>query len=76
MFKVYFVLFQLVMEDSISIKSNESVTTSDEYEFVAKSCIVNGNSTTTLNLKSVEQPLLDIANNGDLNDLCMQLKVY
>ena len=58
------------MEDSISIKSNESVTTSDEYEFVAKTGIINSNNTS-----KGEQPLLDIANNGDLNDLCMQLKV-
>lgn len=66
----------MVMEDTISIKSNESVTTSDEYEFVTKSGVVNNNATAVLNHKLVEQPLLDIANNGDINDLCMQLKVY
>ncbi|KAK6641121.1 hypothetical protein RUM44_012823 [Polyplax serrata] len=67
-------LLYMVMEDTISIKSNESVTTSDEYEFVTKSGVVNNNATAVLNHKLVEQPLLDIANNGDINDLCMQLK--
>lgn len=59
------------MEDSISIKSNESIATSDEYEFVAKT---NSHSNQPLNIKLIEQPLLNIANNGDVNDLCMQLK--
>lgn len=59
------------MEDSISIKSNESIATSDEYEFVAKT---NSHSNQQLNIKLIEQPLLNIANNGDVNDLCMQLK--
>lgn len=63
------------MEDSISIKSNESIATSDEYEFVAKAGVINSHSNQPLNIKSVEQPLLNIANNGDVNDLCMQLKV-
>lgn len=63
------------MEDSVSIKSYESITTSDEYEFVAKSGVVICNGVSTLTQKPVEQPVLDIANNGDMNDLCMQLKV-
>lgn len=54
------------MEDSVSVKSNDSVATSDEYEFV------NGGSAGS-GILSVEQPLLKIANNGNLDDLCKSL---
>ena len=54
------------MEDSVSVKSNDSVATSDEYEFV------NGSSTGK-GLLTIEQPLLKIANNGNLDDLCKSL---
>jgi hypothetical protein len=59
-------MFQVVMEDSVSVKSNDSVATSDEYEFV------NGGSAGS-GILSVEQPLLKIANNGNLDDLCKSL---
>lgn len=48
------------MEDSLSVKSAESVANSDEYEFVN----VKGNT-----IKSSHSPLLNIANNGNLEDL-------
>ncbi|PNF22091.1 hypothetical protein B7P43_G08891 [Cryptotermes secundus] len=54
------------MEDSVSVKSNDSVATSDEYEFV------NGGSAGK-GLLTIEQPLLKIANNGNLDDLCKSL---
>ncbi|XP_069685787.1 rab GTPase-activating protein 1-like isoform X2 [Periplaneta americana] len=57
---------KIVMEDSVSVKSNDSVATSDEYEFV------NGGSAGK-GLLTIEQPLLKIANNGNLDDLCKSL---
>jgi hypothetical protein len=54
------------MEDSVSVKSNDSVATSDEYEFVNGCSAGKG-------LLTIEQPLLKIANNGNLDDLCKSL---
>lgn len=51
------------MEDSISIKSMESVATSDEYEFVNKQ-----------QQALIEPPTLKIANNGNLEDLQNNLR--
>lgn len=51
------------MEDSISIKSMESVATSDEYEFVNKQ-----------QQALTEPPTLKIANNGNLEDLQNNLR--
>lgn len=45
------------MEDSLSVKSNESLATSDEYDFVSDK---PGMSKT---------PTLDIGGNGDINEL-------
>ncbi|XP_076673716.1 GTPase activating protein and centrosome-associated isoform X2 [Andrena cerasifolii] len=53
----------IVMEDSMSVKSVESVATSDEYEFVNDRG--NGKQQQTL----LESPMLKIANNGNLEDL-------
>ena len=51
------------MEDSLSVKSTESVATSDEYEFVSdKGTIKQSRSL-------LESPMLKIANNGNLEDL-------
>ncbi|XP_014214371.1 rab GTPase-activating protein 1-like isoform X2 [Copidosoma floridanum] len=47
------------MEDSVSVKSTESVATSDEYEFVSEK----------ISVKQSQPPLLNIANNGNLEDL-------
>lgn len=49
-----------VMEDNLSIKSSDSVTTSGEYEIVpeAPECMKPGRS-----------PTLNIANDGDFTDL-------
>ncbi|XP_052133519.1 rab GTPase-activating protein 1-like isoform X2 [Frankliniella occidentalis] len=67
----------IVMEDSLSVKSNDSATTSDEYEFVNGtasgkgsdshliSCAVAGGG---LPQTKHQQPLLDISN-GNLDDL-------
>lgn len=46
------------MDDKLSIKSSDSVTTSGEYEIVPEEIIQLGAS-----------PTLNIANNGDFNDL-------
>lgn len=51
------------MEDSMSVKSTESVATSDEYEFVSE----KGNVKQSQSL--LESPMLKIANNGNLEDL-------
>ncbi|KAJ8898490.1 hypothetical protein PR048_003850 [Dryococelus australis] len=57
------------MEDSVSVKSSDSVATSEEYEFV------NGSSVSRGGLPGIcEQPLLNIANNGNLDDLQKTLK--
>ncbi|XP_066994263.2 rab GTPase-activating protein 1-like isoform X2 [Anabrus simplex] len=56
------------MEDSVSVKSNDSVATSDEYEFV------NGGPAAKGLLTFGEQPLLNIANNGNLDDLRKSLR--
>jgi len=53
----------LVMEDSMSVKSMESVATSDEYEFV------NEKGTSKQQQTLLEPPMLKIANNGNLEDL-------
>lgn len=50
-----------VMEDSLSVKSTESVATSDEYEFVSDKG--------TIKQSLLEAPTLKIANNGNLEDL-------
>ncbi|XP_043274725.1 rab GTPase-activating protein 1-like isoform X2 [Venturia canescens] len=55
------------MEDSVSVKSMESVATSDEYEFVTEKG--NGKNQTLLEL-----PKLKIANNGNLEDLQNDLR--
>ncbi|XP_031840690.1 GTPase activating protein and centrosome-associated isoform X2 [Nomia melanderi] len=57
----------IVMEDSISVKSMESVATSDEYEFVNDKG--NGKEQQTL-----FEPMLKIANNGNLEDLQNNLR--
>ncbi|XP_012282451.1 rab GTPase-activating protein 1-like isoform X3 [Orussus abietinus] len=56
------------MEDSISVKSMESVATSDEYEFVS----VKGNG--KQQQTQLELPMLKIANNGNLEDLQNNLR--
>lgn len=52
------------MEDNLSIKSSDSVTTSGEYEIVPES--PEGN-------KPAKSPTLNIANNGDFQDLCKNM---
>lgn len=54
------------MEDSVSVKSMESVATSDEYEFV--------NDKGTSKKSVLEAPMLKIANNGNLEDLQNNLR--
>jgi len=56
------------MEDSMSVKSMESVATSDEYEFVNE----KGNSKQQQAI--LEPPMLKIANNGNLEDLQNNLR--
>ncbi|XP_077268303.1 GTPase activating protein and centrosome-associated isoform X3 [Temnothorax americanus] len=56
------------MEDSISVKSMESVATSDEYEFV------NEKGTSKQQQALLEPPMLKIANNGNLEDLQNNLR--
>ncbi|KAJ1520718.1 hypothetical protein ONE63_003815 [Megalurothrips usitatus] len=64
------------MEDSVSVKSNDSATTSDEYEFVIKTASSKGTDNQTsivptsgdLTQAKHQQPLLDISN-GSLDDL-------
>lgn len=48
------------MEDNVSIKSSDSVTTSGEYEIVPEAPELS---------KPAKSPTLNIANNGDFNDL-------
>lgn len=55
------------MEDSTSVKSMESVTTSDEYEFVNEKGANKQQHTS-------EPPTLNIANNGNLEDLQNNLR--
>lgn len=50
----------VTMEDNVSIKSSDSVTTSGEYEIVPETPEVS---------KPAKSPTLNIANNGDFNDL-------
>lgn len=73
------------MEDNVSIKSSDSVTTSGEYEIVPElnDCIMNsadgGSSdvnacisipgSNTMHKAPAKSPTLNIANNGDFNDL-------
>ncbi|KAK9306336.1 hypothetical protein QLX08_003024 [Tetragonisca angustula] len=59
----------IVMEDSMSVKSMESVATSDEYEFVND----RGNGKHQQTLIS-ELPMLKIANNGNFEDLQNNLR--
>ncbi|RLU26799.1 hypothetical protein DMN91_000596 [Ooceraea biroi] len=56
------------MEDSMSVKSMESVATSDEYEFV------NEKGTSKQQQAILEPPMLKIANNGNLEDLQNNLR--
>lgn len=49
-----------IMEDNLSIKSSDSVTTSGEYEIVPESLELN---------TPAKSPTLNIANNGDFTDL-------
>lgn len=56
------------MEDSMSVKSMESVATSDEYEFVSDK------GTTKQQQTLLEAPMLKIANNGNLEDLQNNLR--
>lgn len=56
------------MEDSVSVKSMESVATSDEYEFV------NDKGTSKNQQSVLEAPMLKIANNGNLEDLQNNLR--
>ncbi|XP_025155912.1 rab GTPase-activating protein 1-like isoform X5 [Harpegnathos saltator] len=56
------------MEDSMSVKSMESVATSDEYEFV------NERGTSKQQQALLEPPMLKIANNGNLEDLQNNLR--
>lgn len=58
----------LVMEDSMSVKSMESVATSDEYEFI------NERGTSKQQQALLEPPMLKIANNGNLEDLQNNLR--
>lgn len=58
----------LVMEDSMSVKSMESVATSDEYEFV------NEKGSSKQQQAILEPPMLKIANNGNLEDLQNNLR--
>uniref|UniRef100_A0ABD2VXZ4 Rab-GAP TBC domain-containing protein n=1 Tax=Trichogramma kaykai TaxID=54128 RepID=A0ABD2VXZ4_9HYME len=51
------------MEDSLSVKSTESVATSDEYEFVSDK------GTIRQSRSLLESPMLKIPNNGNLEDL-------
>lgn len=57
------------MEDSVSVKSMESVATSDEYEFVSEKGTTAKQQQTLL-----EPPMLKIANNGNLEDLQNNLR--
>lgn len=52
----------------MSVKSMESVATSDEYEFV------NERGTTKQQQALLEPPMLKIANNGNLEDLQNNLR--
>ncbi|XP_063972215.1 rab GTPase-activating protein 1-like isoform X2 [Diachasmimorpha longicaudata] len=56
------------MEDSLSVKSMESVATSDEYEFV------NDKGSSKNQQALLEPPMLNIANNGNLEDLQNNLR--
>ncbi|XP_065226884.1 rab GTPase-activating protein 1-like isoform X1 [Planococcus citri] len=53
------------MDDSVSVKSNDSATTSDEYEFVPSTANI---AKVPLSQKN-EQPILKIAGNGDADHL-------
>lgn len=55
------------MDDKLSIKSSDSVTTSGEYEMVPEELdAVQQSAITQIGTQS---PTLNIANNGDFNDL-------
>lgn len=58
----------IVMEDSMSVKSMESVATSDEY------VIVNDRGNGKQQQAVLELPMLKIANNGNLEDLQNNLR--
>jgi len=53
------------MDDNLSIKSSDSVTTSGEYEIVPESPALDA----LVDVKSGVSPTLNIANNGNMNDL-------
>lgn len=61
------IVTDLVMEDSMSVKSMESVATSDEYEFVSE-------KGTSKQQQALLEPMLKIANNGNLEDLQNNLR--
>lgn len=52
------------MDDNLSIKSSDSVTTSGEYEIVPEEL-----DTLSLCKQSSQSPTLNIGNNGDIKDL-------
>lgn len=52
------------MDDNLSIKSSDSVTTSGEYEIVAEEL-----DTSSLCKQSSQSPTLNIGNNGNIKDL-------
>lgn len=52
------------MDDNLSIKSSDSVTTSGEYEIVPEEL-----DTLSLSKQSSQSPTLNIGNNGDIKDL-------
>lgn len=54
----------------MSVKSMESVATSDEYEFVNEKSV----STSKQQQALLEPPMLKIANNGNLEDLQNNLR--
>lgn len=60
-----------MMEDNVSIKSTDSVTTSGEYEIVPElvDCSPSGNGHDTGKKPPARSPTLNIANNGDFDDL-------
>lgn len=53
------------MDDSLSVKSSESIANSDEYEFVSE----KGTSASANRQSILDLPMLNIANNGNLEDL-------
>lgn len=60
-----------MMEDNVSIKSTDSVTTSGEYEIVPElvDCSPTSICPDTGKKPPARSPTLNIANNGDFHDL-------